>query len=204
MTLSPMEPNVSNNCGIGEQRSAGLHDKCPSAAHRRNLLGARVKQASLIMDMRSGESSTGGLHQESGYRRSQEREFCALQNRDTRFPDRWGTTVNRGGQVAGFRDGERTVDRSTAISHRGSGNRESEDACSLTLQTAKPRWRVWSRTCGSGHLDQGLFEGLAWKVHRQSENRESHGHKHHVIVNAETPMGGLAMVTRRQVIWIVF
>jgi hypothetical protein len=32
-----------------------LRDKCPSAAHRRNLFGARVKQASLIMDMRSSE-----------------------------------------------------------------------------------------------------------------------------------------------------
>jgi len=124
-TLSPMEPNVSNNCGIGEQRSAGLRDKCPSAAHRRNLLGARVKQVSLIMDMRSGESSKGGLHRESGYRRSQEREFCALQNRNTRFPDQWGTTVNRGGQVVGFHDGERTVDRSMAMSHQGLGNRES-------------------------------------------------------------------------------
>jgi hypothetical protein len=43
--------------------------------------------------------------------------------------------------------------------------------------------------CGSGHLDQGLVEGLARKAHRQSENRKSRGHKHRVIVNAETPMG---------------
>jgi hypothetical protein len=36
-----------------------------------------------------------------------------------------GATEVDGGQVAGFRDGERTVDRSTAMSHRGSENRES-------------------------------------------------------------------------------
>jgi hypothetical protein len=114
MTLSPMEPNVSNNCGIGEQRSAGLHDKCPSAAHRRNLLGARIKQASLIMDMRSGESSAGGPHRKSGYRGSRELEFYAFQNRDSRFPDRREWTVNHGGQVADFatRSGPLTGQRS--------------------------------------------------------------------------------------------
>jgi hypothetical protein len=40
--------------------------------------------------------------------------------------------------------------------------------------------------------------------HRQSENRESHGHKHRVIMNTENPMEVLATVTQRQVIWIVF
>jgi hypothetical protein len=73
MTLSPMEPNVSNNCGIVQTRSVGLHEVCPSAAHRRNLLGARVKQASLITDTRSGESSIGkpsgiGISEISGVR----------------------------------------------------------------------------------------------------------------------------------------
>jgi hypothetical protein len=57
---------------------------------------------------------------------------------------------------------------------------------------------------GSGHLDQGLVKGLARKAHRQSENRESRGHKHCVIVNAETPMEGLATVAQRQVIWTMF
>jgi hypothetical protein len=77
------------------------------------------------MNMRSDESSIGGLHRESGYWRSWEREFCALQNHDTRFPDRRETVVNRGGQVAEFCDGEWTVVRSMATSHQGSGNRES-------------------------------------------------------------------------------
>jgi hypothetical protein len=36
-----------------------------------------------------------------------------------------GTTRASGIQVAGLRGGERTVDRSTAMSHRVSGNRES-------------------------------------------------------------------------------
>jgi hypothetical protein len=31
MTLSPMEPNVSNNFGIGAQRYTGLQD-CPGSA----------------------------------------------------------------------------------------------------------------------------------------------------------------------------
>jgi hypothetical protein len=89
------------------------------------------------MDMRGGESSIGGLHRESRYRRSWERELCALQNRDTRFPDRWGTVVNRGGQVAGFRDGERIVDRSTTTSHRGSGNRESGGCVLVNITNCK-------------------------------------------------------------------
>jgi len=82
------------------------------------------------------------------------------------------------------------------MSHRGIAC--LEDVCSLTSQTMKSRWRVWSNTYGSGHLDQGLVEGLARKVHRQSENHKSHGHKNRVIVNAEISMEGLTMVTRRQ------
>jgi hypothetical protein len=81
---------------------------------------------------------------------------------------------------------------------------KSSELCTSKVRTTKPRWRVWSKAYGSGHLDQGLVKGLARKAHRQSENRESRGHKHCVIVNAETPMEGLATVTRRQVIWIVF
>ena len=36
-----------------------------------------------------------------------------------------GATEVDGGQVAGFRDGERAIDRSTTMSHQGLGNRKS-------------------------------------------------------------------------------
>jgi hypothetical protein len=106
--------------------------------------------------------------------------------------------------VAGFRDGERTVDRSTTMSHRGSGNRESGGCVLVDIANREIPMESMVKAYGSGHLDQGLVKGLARKEHRGSENRESRGHKHCVIVNVETPMEGLATVTRRQVIWIVF
>jgi hypothetical protein len=43
----------------------------------------------------------------------------------SRQPLACGTARASGIQVAGLRGGERTVDRSTAMSHRVSGNRES-------------------------------------------------------------------------------
>jgi hypothetical protein len=39
---------------------------------------------------------------------------------------------------------------------------------------------------GYGHVDQGSARRA--EAHRESGNRESHGHKHYVIVSAETPM----------------
>jgi hypothetical protein len=39
---------------------------------------------------------------------------------------------------------------------------------------------------GNGHVDQGSARRA--EAHRESGNRESHGHKHYVIVSAETPM----------------
>jgi hypothetical protein len=88
-----------------------------------------------------------------------------------------------------------TGQRPRAIGDRGIAS--PEDACSLTSQTAKSQWRVWSRAYGSGHLDQGLVEGLARKAHRQSKNHKSRGHKNCVIVNVETLIEGLTTVTRR-------
>jgi hypothetical protein len=43
--------------------------------------------------------------------------------------------------VAGFRDGERTVDRSTTMSHRGSGNRESGGCVLIDIANRVPRHR---------------------------------------------------------------
>jgi hypothetical protein len=102
--------------------------------------------------------------------------------------DRWQAFATGSGPLTG--------QRPRAIGDRGIAS--PEDACSLTSQTAKSRWRVWSRAYGSGHLDQGLVEGLARRRIVKSENRKSRGHKHRVIVNAETPMEGLATVTWRQ------
>jgi hypothetical protein len=97
-----------------------------------------------------------------------------------------------------FTTGSRPLTGQWPRAIRDQGITSPEDACSLTSQTIKSRWRVWSKAYGSGHLDQGLVEGLARKVHWQSKNRKSHGHKHHVIVNVETPMEGSTTVTWRQ------
>jgi hypothetical protein len=61
-----------------------------------------------------------------------------------------------------------------------------ENACLLTSQTAKSRWKIWLRAYGSGHVDQGLVGGLARKAHRQSEDRESRGLVYRGIESAET------------------
>jgi hypothetical protein len=39
---------------------------------------------------------------------------------------------------------------------------------------------------GNGHVDQGSARRA--EAHRESGNHESRGHKHYVIVSAETPM----------------
>ena len=112
------------------------------------------------------------------------------------------------GRVAGDRRHRESPDKKAPIGELEAigilGILGTSDLCTSKVRTAKPRWRVWSRAYGSGHLDQVLVKGLAQKAHQRSENRESHGHKHCVIVNVETPMEGLATVTRRKVIWIVF
>ena len=112
------------------------------------------------------------------------------------------------GRVAGDCCHRESPDKKAPIGEleaiRISGILGTSNLCTSKMRTTKPRWRLWSRAYGSGHLDQDLVKGLARKAHQQSDNRESRGHKHCVIVNAETLMEGLATVTRRQVIWIVF
>jgi hypothetical protein len=127
---------------------------------------------------------------------------------DTRSSERDLDRPSEKGRMAGDQHHQESPDREAPIDELEAigilGILGTSDLCTSKVRTAKPRWRVWSKAYGSGHLDQGLVKGLAWKAHRQSKNRESRGHKHCVIVNAKTPMEGLATVTRRQVIWIVF
>ena len=105
------------------------------------MFGARVKQASLIMDTRSSERDLDHLFEK--------------------------------GRVAGDRLHQESLDREAPIDELEAigilGILGTSDLCTSKVRTVKPRWRVWSKAYGSGHLDQGLVKGLARKAHRQSE-----------------------------------
>jgi hypothetical protein len=71
------------------------------------------------------------------------------------------------GRVAGDRRHRESPDREAPIGELEaigiSGILGTSNSCTSKMRTAKPRWRLWSRAYGSGHLDQGLFKGLARK-----------------------------------------
>jgi hypothetical protein len=83
-----MEPNVSDISCLGT-RNRNKTAKVPNP--RESIGTVHLERTRGRRSALSGRVPTGKRPSElkpSGYRRSREREFCALQNRDTRFPDR--------------------------------------------------------------------------------------------------------------------
>jgi hypothetical protein len=92
---------------------------------------------------------------------------------DTRRRERDLDRPSEKGHVVGDRCHQESPDREPPIGELEaigiSGILGMSDLCTSKVRTAKPRWRVWSKAYGSGHLDQGLVKGLAQKAHWQSE-----------------------------------
>jgi hypothetical protein len=86
---------------------------------------------------------------------------------DTRNSERDLDRPSEKGRVAGDRHHRESLDKEAPIGELEaiwiSGILGTSDSCTSKMRTAKPRWRVWSREYGSGHLDQGLVKGLARK-----------------------------------------
>jgi hypothetical protein len=94
---------------------------------------------------------------------SREREFYAFQNRDSRFPDRREqlSIVEDRWQAL---QREWTVDKSTTMSHRGSGNREFGGCVLIDIANRKIPMEnmtegIWERSLGPGLRQRASTEG---------------------------------------------